>query len=59
MIIPFNLGLPLGCGPLLILFGEFTLDPWDGNGCPNAGPEEGQNPTNLEELALNPWFGKG
>lgn len=54
MIIPFNLGLPLGCGPLLILFGEFTLDPWDGNGCPNAGPEEGQDPTNLEELALNP-----
>lgn len=53
-----TLGFPLHCGPLVILALKFALDPGDSDGGPDAGPEEGEDPTNLQELVRYLGFDK-
>ena len=42
-----ELRLPLGFGPVVVLLLEVALDPGNGDGGPDTGPEEGENPANL------------
>ena len=42
-----GLGLPLGLGPVVVLLLQVALDPGDGDGGPDAGPEEGEDPADL------------
>ena len=42
-----RLRLPLRRRPLGVLVFEAALDPRDGDGGPDAGPEEGEDPANL------------
>ena len=43
----WGLGLPLGIGPVVVLLLQVALDPGDGDGGPDAGPEEGEDPADL------------
>jgi hypothetical protein len=47
-----GLGLPLGLGPVVVLLLKVTLDPGDGDGGPDAGPEEGENPADLPSISI-------
>ena len=49
-----TLSLPLGRRPLLVLVRQAALHPGDRDGGPDAGPEEGEDPADLRELALEP-----
>lgn len=46
-----SLRLEVGGCPLLVLLDELALDPWDGEGGPDTGPEEGEDPADLLMLA--------
>lgn len=46
------LGLEIGSGPFLVLFLEFTLDPGDGEGCPDASPEKWKDPSDLYVVSI-------
>jgi hypothetical protein len=46
-----KLSLPLGFGPVVVLLLEVALDPRNGDGGPDTGPEEGKNPANLDRIS--------
>jgi hypothetical protein len=43
-----SLGFEIRCCPFLVFFDELFLDPGDGHGGPDARPEEGEDPADLE-----------
>jgi len=43
--------LEVGSCPLLVLAGNILLDPRDGDGGPNTGPEEGNDPPDLSSVS--------
>jgi hypothetical protein len=44
--------LEVGRSPLFVLLGQLSLHPGDGDGGPDTGPEEGENPTELQVLLV-------
>lgn len=50
-----QLSLPLCCSPIFVFLFEISLNPGDGDGGPDASPNERKNPTDLAKLVKRSW----